>query len=576
MQLAAWILANGLLLLAVWFVLLVPSALLIPWVRAVARERRAAQVAREALGKPLGDLPETTGAAVTLAGTLRVRGEPCLRPGDGAAAAAVTVVGSKKRYGPADEEPTFDLGGRAAALAIEVSGRLVELEGPVAVTAGSRAWWCGRKLRWLGKKQRDRIVQGRNDDWNQARRRPAVVRSLSDGDEVLVRGSVELADDFEDAPQEGYRASGAQYRLRRAPGESGLLLAARQEPRAVTSLAVLVASVPVWTIALLVGVLVVNGTDAYALGAARCNDWACSTYGRCGAVLTTLFPPKVDCRPTVQDHCARSLDCHQSGRCEQRDGLCVVGGDDDCRQSSGCSEDGYCSAVDSKCSATSEADCAASARCRNGASCRLAQGHCVAAWLSDCGTSFDCGRVGACSLTERGCAPDEDADCGRSMLCTEYGRCSVGNLLAGEVGCVAKGDGDCARGRACGARGQCHAREGQCVALGDGDCSASAICQYHDACRALDGRCVGAGGNPCAKTTECEERGLCTADGDLCIVGSDDDCRQSRYCKEMGLCSLYGDSCGAGSDEDCRRSSGCDFSGSCLAHEGVCYRNPPR
>ncbi len=127
--------------------------------------------------------------------------------------------------------------------------------------------------------------------------------------------------------------------------------------------------------------------------------------------------------------CADTPFCKQGGLCvPMADGLCGAGHESTCKASEACRLDGRCALVDGTCQAT-EAICAAWDGCRFDGRCAAVDGECRLTQDS-CAQSIPCQKLGACSPSElyEGCGVASDADCAHSEVCKKYGWCRAAPL----------------------------------------------------------------------------------------------------------------------------------------------------
>jgi alpha-tubulin suppressor-like RCC1 family protein len=188
------------------------------------RTARSEAVARwQAIGAPTTQLDGAGGALITLRGRLEAGGVLCRRFEDGAPVAAASAGSGRAEAIAA---------ARAERLALRTRAGVVRLDGPVEVVVGEIETRTADT-----PEQLDAAVRARIDEaggvW--ATPDPVVLRSVSPGAEVLVRGVLHRGDDG-DGPG-GYRTGGGALRLAPPPvGEdgasAGLRLAYDGGPRA--------------------------------------------------------------------------------------------------------------------------------------------------------------------------------------------------------------------------------------------------------------------------------------------------------------------------------------------------------
>ncbi len=445
---------------------------------------------------------------MTVTGRLRVVAGATKGAADGQPAAAESLVATRRRYWGPDLDVGMKLDHHATELEIELADGAIPLSGPVRLLAGSTAWWPGRRLNRLPKKARRGLPEELVDNLDGAAGRGSVVRTLRDGDEVVVRGCLEPRHRDPGSATKGYREAATDHGLTAAP-EAGAIEVLATEPRFTLPLWRLFLEPLPWVLGLASGLAVSYAVHLLDVGPSHCA-FECTQQGRCAPIVREILPPRVGCWALIQAHCLGTWGCRREGRCSIVGEGCGVTSNDDCARSSTCQNAGQCSAEQGRCLAASDGDCAGSANCTESGYCRARDGKCVLSEDRACRGGHDCEHAGYCSVVHGRCAVREGADCRASTHCRDGGRCEAEAGTEEHPGeCVARSDADCRKSRGCKDWGQCVAMAGRCVAGSDGDCEATVNCQLHGQCGAEGGRCVG-DQNPCLATETCTEQGHCT------------------------------------------------------------------
>lgn len=180
--------------------LLFVGALVAAWLPPRWLARRQWRRAMRESGEPNRPSGPLDGKEITLIGQLRADGA-CERFEDGAEAAASRM-----------DDPATRADARAPALTLDVDGTPVEIEGPLAVLAGSAEYRPGRSQTAV-RGIRDRVANAGaiEHDRLSPPRGPTVFRSLDDGDRVVARGTLHVV---AGESRKGYRAEGVAYTLR--------------------------------------------------------------------------------------------------------------------------------------------------------------------------------------------------------------------------------------------------------------------------------------------------------------------------------------------------------------------------
>ncbi|MBW2455503.1 MAG: hypothetical protein JRI68_13370 [Deltaproteobacteria bacterium] len=575
METITWLLQQGPWLVAASAVGGLALAALLPWGWAWRRFASDHRAKRDALGKPQPGPSGAAGESVTVTGRLRVVEGAIKRAADGKPAAAESLVPTRRRYWGPDVDAGMDFGHRAAALELELAHGALPLSGPVRVLAGSTAWWPGKRLSRLPKRARQRLPDELVDHLDVATARGSVLRAVSDGDEVIVRGCLESRRRDPGPETQGYREAATEHGLTADPEVGAIELVAAAPRFTLPAWRLFLEPLP-WVLALASGLLMSYGVHLFDTEESRCH-YECANHGRCSPIVRGLVPPRVGCRALTQAHCLGIWGCKREGQCSVVGEGCGVTTDDDCARSWACQNAGRCTADQGRCVAASDRDCARSANCTESGYCKAQDGECVLSEDRGCRDRYGCEELGRCAVVHGRCAVREDADCRASSLCRYAGRCHAEAGTEEHPGeCIARSDADCDKSSECELWGQCVAMAGRCVAGSDADCTATDQCRRNGQCRAEGGHCLG-DTNPCIATQGCVEQGLCTHRGSLCVVGSDADCRQSNLCRQSGHCSLVEGRCGAMSDADCMNATACQTSGACFASptSNSCQRGRP-
>ena len=277
------------------------------------------------------------------------------------------------------------------------------------------------------------------------------------------------------------------------------------------------------------------------------------------------------CRATDAS-CEASTGCWWHGRCDEKDGRCVVGDSDDCAQSLGCASEGLCAlGPKGTCAARTEAHCRQSGACKNEGECAVgADGRCHLTDEAACARSQECAELGRCGLNSDGhCAPREPKHCAQSAACKADGECTLDHQQ-----CVVGSDADCRQSAACAEEGHCSRIETRsppsCGVGTDGDCRRSKLCKEEGKCKASGGECVRpeTARRRCRTYERCEKYGLsCEPIAGTCANPPDFDCAASKACKKVGLCeTVVVDglaNCRVTRPEHCRQSEVCKKRGRC-------------
>lgn len=249
-----------------------------------------------------------------------------------------------------------------------------------------------------------------------------------------------------------------------------------------------------------------------------------------------------DAATPAKNHCERSGACARSGNCVAGlSGRCLPSVEG-CAASEICAERGHCAPTETfGCQPESDEHCERSSQCTELGRCVLgAEGACL---TSDeaCAASRDCWERGACAATDdrRRCEPTTDRHCRQSSGCEALGRCRVDELVEWTNLCEASCEYEALKDIEPQRLTYCTRRAGQAP------CRQLEVCSKLGFCEERNGRCALSSEGDCRGSAECRTEGRCNSDdsGESCEAFLSEDCRASAGCKEHGRCSAFDGKC---------------------------------